>query len=340
MEDPRVFVFAALGAGTSGAEPGCEAATSPGETYTAEPGRGWRYVGLDYVAGRPAHHVRCGGRELWIDVDTSLTLRSRGLALDETFQPIPGRFRTVEVTEVVFGQPSHELFELEPPPDVAVVGPDELNCAQDPYCSASPRPVPTLQPAPADVGPPDALDSLLGAALAASEDPPAYEVVVEHWNSKYPGRTTRVAHDGDGRYRIETSFDGAVGPPSILLIGPDHHFTLDTTTDGFPIWRDTSSQSRYRPDEHYPFDVPRECAAGWQILGVDVLGERIADHIACPGPLAPDEYWIDRETRFVLRHQAMYEEQYGTEVDEVVELRFGPSPPELFELPPGADVGE
>ena len=100
-EDPRVFVFASLGAARTTPAPGCETVVSPGEEYSGTPGRGWRYVALEYVAGRPAHHVQCGD-DLWIDVATRLTLRSRAAA---PVRAGGAQTKAVEVTSVELGQP-------------------------------------------------------------------------------------------------------------------------------------------------------------------------------------------------------------------------------------------
>jgi Tol biopolymer transport system component len=138
-EDPRVFVYAALSATFAGPlQPGCEVATSPGEVYANPPGSGWRYVGLEFVVGRPAHHVSCV-RDLWIDVETSLVLRSRAPAFDDALQPIAGVFRTIEVIELEFGDQPAALFDLSPPDGVANITPEQ-ECARDPVCSATPPP--------------------------------------------------------------------------------------------------------------------------------------------------------------------------------------------------------
>jgi hypothetical protein len=116
-EDPRVFVFASLGAGRSAPAPGCEVAVSPGEEYSGIPARGWRYVALEYVAGRPAHHVRCRD-DLWIDVATRLILRSQAVAAGARGQsPEVGM---VEVTSVEVGEPRPDLFEIRRPEGVAL----------------------------------------------------------------------------------------------------------------------------------------------------------------------------------------------------------------------------
>ncbi len=182
------------------------------------------------------------------------------------------------------------------------------------------------------------LDAVLAAAMAASDVPTAYEVAVEQWSAKYPGSTTRTLHDGAGRYRMEMIFDGTTDPASVVLVGDDYHYATESTTDGVVFWRDTSSQMNGERRVGYPLRLPLECVGGWQLIGVDLVHGRIADHLACPGPLVPDEYWIDRDAHLVLRIQTMHDEAYGTDVQEVVELRFGPSPPELFDLPVGADV--
>ncbi len=128
-EDPRVFVFAALGAARSGPQPGCEVAVSPGEEYIGEPGRGWAYLAVEYVAGRPTHHVSCGGSDLWIDTETRVTLRSRGPVLGADGQPIPDQTRTIEATEVTFGQPPADLFAIRRPDGVAAIPADEDSSA-------------------------------------------------------------------------------------------------------------------------------------------------------------------------------------------------------------------
>jgi Tol biopolymer transport system component len=143
-EDPRVFVYGALSANTDGPQASCEVVTSPDEVDGRPPGSGWRYVGLEYVAGRPAHHVACV-RDLWIDVETRLILRSRAPALDGAMRPIPSAFHTTEVSGLEFGPQPAVLFELTPPDGVANITPEQ-ECARDPVCSATP--VPAFTPLP------------------------------------------------------------------------------------------------------------------------------------------------------------------------------------------------
>ena len=143
-EDPRVFVYAALSNTFAGLQPGCEVATSPGEVYDQPPGSGWQYVGLEYVIGRPAHHVVCV-RDLWIDVETRLVLRNRAPVVDDALQPVPGMYRTIEVVELAFGDQPAELFDLSRPDDVANITPEQ-ECARDPFCSATAMPPFTPRP--------------------------------------------------------------------------------------------------------------------------------------------------------------------------------------------------
>ena len=141
----------------------------PSEAGNGAAAAGWRYVGLDYVAGRPAHHVACVG-DLWIDVETRLILRTQGPAVDDAGQPIPIEF--TEVTEIAFGEQPAALFE--PPEGLARISMEEYDgyiCARDlpnevapgisdcpstaeaeatPPPEPSPTPMPTARPGPSD----------------------------------------------------------------------------------------------------------------------------------------------------------------------------------------------
>jgi len=77
---------------------------------------GWRHVGVEYIAGRPTHHVACVGDlsvdiDLWLDIETRLILRTREPETDDAGQLIPGQFGTTEVTEITFGEQPAALFE-------------------------------------------------------------------------------------------------------------------------------------------------------------------------------------------------------------------------------------
>jgi hypothetical protein len=174
-DDPRLFIRGILNSGGSG--PGCEVERDPSEVGNGTTATGWRYVGLEYVAGRPTHHVACVGDlaidiDLWLDIETRLILRAREPLTDDAGQPIPGQFSTTEVTEIAFGEQPAALFE--PPegvtrmseeaygaylctagdlPNEEVVGlgtregcPTEAEATPQP----EPSPTPDLRPSPSD----------------------------------------------------------------------------------------------------------------------------------------------------------------------------------------------
>ena len=165
-DDPRVFLRTVLNAGETG--PGCEMERDPSEVGSGTVAAGWRYVGLEYVAGRPTHHVACVG-DLWIDIETRLILRTQGPPVDDAGQPVPVEF--TEVTEIAFGEQPATLFE--PPEGVARISEDEYSayiCARDlpneltpgisdcptaeaeatPPPEPSPTPMPTVRPDTSD----------------------------------------------------------------------------------------------------------------------------------------------------------------------------------------------
>jgi hypothetical protein len=110
--DPRVLLRSVLSAETG--QPGCETQRDPSGAGDGTVAAGWQYIGLEDVAGRHTHHVTCGGSDLWIDIETRLILRTKGPAVDDARQPIPGQFSTTEVTEIAFGEQPAARFE---PPD-------------------------------------------------------------------------------------------------------------------------------------------------------------------------------------------------------------------------------
>ncbi len=115
-DDPRVFLRTILNAANAAAGPGCEMERDPSEVGNGTTATGWRYVGVEYVAGRPTHHVACVGDlsvdiDLWLDIETRLILRTREPETDDGGQLIPGQFGTTEVTEITFGEQPAALFE-------------------------------------------------------------------------------------------------------------------------------------------------------------------------------------------------------------------------------------
>ena len=168
--DPRVLLRTVLSAETG--QPGCETQRDPSGAGDGTVAAGWQYIGLEDVARRHTHHVTCGGSDLWIDIETRLVLRTKGPAVDDARQPIPGQFSTTEVTEIAFGEQPAALFG--PPDGLTRMSADAYGaylCTHDPSdeervglpglresCSADATPEPTTAPEPSAT--PTALPSL------------------------------------------------------------------------------------------------------------------------------------------------------------------------------------
>jgi len=151
-EDPRVFLLAEMLGGAASNQPGCEVTRADGDVGNGSAASGWRYVGVEYVAGRPAHHVTCGGGDLWIDAETRLVLRSRGPVRDANLQPVPDAVRTIEVTSLEFGEQPAALFEIVQPSGVAQLSAEDYQCQLVPTACATPTPTqPAYTPPPSAV---------------------------------------------------------------------------------------------------------------------------------------------------------------------------------------------
>lgn len=335
-EDPRVFVYATLGAASGGGPlaPGCEAAVSPGETYGYEPASGWTHIAVEPVAGRPAHHVKCADRELWIDPATRLTLRSRGVAVDESGLPIEGGFRTVEVTSIVTGPQPAALFDLARPAGVEAISGQEHECATNPFCLASSEPAVT--PPPAAGAARIEVDDVIRGAIDVTTVP-AFELVVSQSNGNYPDSTIRSFSDGGGRFRVEDT--GQVGTvwesTTVTLTGPDGVVGSQQEIDGTVTWHKLPARGAMTG---YPLRLPEACASGWVLVGTDMILGSPADHVRCADGADDPDWWIDRELGLVVRVQGPVDDQYGTSVREVTAIRFAAQPPELFAPPAGTDV--
>ena len=160
-DDPRVYIRALSALGFDGGS-GCEMDRDPSEAGNGIAATGWRWVGADTVAGRPAHHLACAGDEVWIDDETRLILRVRDQETDDAGNPIPGAIRTTEVTTIEFGEQPAALFAFAPPNGVAAMPMDAYLdlCPGDhaaflegPPCAGTPRtaeptPPPGPEPAP------------------------------------------------------------------------------------------------------------------------------------------------------------------------------------------------
>ena len=87
-DDPRMWIRTILNAANAAAGPGCEMERDPSEVGNGTAATGWRHVGVEYVAGRPTHHVACVGAlsvdiDLWLDIETRLILRTREPETDD-----------------------------------------------------------------------------------------------------------------------------------------------------------------------------------------------------------------------------------------------------------------
>lgn len=143
LEDPRVFLMAYTTPKLFG---GTECMNMDDGSATAS----WRYVGIEYLLGRPTHHVACPGADLWVDIETGLILRTRGPVLDDAGNIVPRAFRTIEVTALEFGDQPPHLFEFVQPDGVARMSEAEYECVQrpeQPQCGGA-SPVPAFTPAP------------------------------------------------------------------------------------------------------------------------------------------------------------------------------------------------
>jgi hypothetical protein len=341
-EDPRVFVYAALGGALSGTgkEYGCEVAISPEEVYSYTPGRAWRHLGLETVAGRPAHHVTCDGRgDLWLDVDTQLTLRSQGVRRDRDGWPIPDSLHTIEVTAIELGQPSPSLFEVRRPDGVRALSEEEYQqeqCLRSGGCVVSNRPLITPPPAPGE-GSKTGATELVRLAQEAPPGQGAYAVTFEEMSTGGPDQMARTLQmfDGTNRYRIERT--GPVGTAwestSITLIGDGYYYASETQVDGTTAWNSSSRGGQ----GGYPLEITTSCHGGWENRGVDLVAGRLADHVGCIGEDVGD-FWIDRASHLVLRTQVSDDPSVGTRVREVVDLRFALVPGVEWALPAGAVV--
>jgi hypothetical protein len=172
-EDPRVYILTTGLTGLyAGGGSGCEMTRDSSEAGNGTAATGWRYVGADSVAGRPAHHLACAGDEVWIDDETRLILRVRHQDIHQAGSPIPGTIRTTEVTKLEFGEQPAALFAFAPPNGVAAMpieayaalcGPDLAAFLEGPPCAGTPRPAevtptPAPEPSPTPVVRPNPSD--------------------------------------------------------------------------------------------------------------------------------------------------------------------------------------
>ena len=285
-EDPRLFIQTVLNIGEG---PDCEVGDGTASS-------GWRYIGAEYVAGRPTHHVACVG-DLWIDAETRLILRIREPLLDDADQPIPGRYGTTEVTEIAFGEQPAALFEApdgmahmtseaysaylctrDVQTEVEVgFGTRECESSEQPEASAAPSPTPTVRPSPRDCAVPSVPSEPTGPL---------------------PWTQASLKEDWPAPVRPEPAGGALVLPWPATIDGGQHQYTDpsgDTGSDCFPwvdirevrfpgSWNLASNQPpMIHPTEQWiaygaVFDVDSDGVPDWRYgmdnMPLDATGER------------------------------------------------------------------
>ena len=312
------------------------------------------YLGLETIMNRPAHNIRCGDVQYWIDVETRIVLRTAmAFTSSGPFDPLVPAGPTAasgpswEVTELQLGPQPVDLFSLAAPDGYTVVRADDPSCllvwfaeCVDPVTNpGSPRPYVTPPPAADSSSPPD-LAAMVDAVSAAYAAAPGLNMVIESTqhvtgDPVLVGQPFRSRHfaDGAGRFRTELS-DSAT---TTYITTGDHIWISYRRDDGSTYWMDdagTYADHGGVGDIMLGFDA--RCETGWRYEGDDLVLDRPAIHIACDA----SHFWIDRERSLILRSEFRPTDTLERLVstDQVVELEFREQPPELFDLPEGADV--
>jgi len=370
--DPRAWVFNELAAYMGNAD------NLDCEMTTPDPASAWRYIGLERVVDRPAHHIFCGG-EFWVDVETRLILRSRG-PLTADGRPVADTTRTIEVIALDLGDQPRALFDLVKPTGIRTVTRDEqvayqeaaaqeAACAADPVCAAPEVTLPT-PPAAEGAEPPAPVDQIVAAAVAARVQLRPVQITIERSRSRGGViGNDRLLFERPDLFRVERAEDRLAEIPAGTSIWSGERGVWDMRTDerGTTTWlRFTNGRNigdaAYMWLEETLFVLP-ECgpvgglADGvdgprWRHLGVDRVGAFIADHITCGDAektwnvngdqygcgCAGSEFWIDRDTHLVVRRVRPGEGGGPSDVREVVDLEFTRTPQDLFHPPAGATV--
>ena len=310
---------------------------------------GWRYVGPDRVIDRDAHHLACPRQpqgdvelpdlELWLDAELGITLRSAtwGVQMDENGQPVSPVGSEMAVESIVFGEPDPALFE--PPPGLRAITLAEYTCEYDPAsCDATPAPeapepitTPEASRPPGD--PPD-LDAIVAATLQSYVGPPAIGIVIE--DRAFLGGVVRRFTDGTSLREERSDVLDGPEPPIITLWIPDGFYETWYLDDGTTEWRRLGDTASFNvsPD-WFTLGLQATCEEGWTYLGLDLLLGAETWHIGCENR----EFWIDRERLLVLRSVTRADALHiGEDAQTVLEIKFNPQSPDLFELPEDAVV--
>jgi hypothetical protein len=325
--DPRLQIF--LGGTCCNTDPTCET--------------GWRYLGLEYVIGRPTHHVACRD-ERWIDVELGIPLRSQTWpSVRATSSPAPSTAvpagpspasgdASVAVLEI--GPQPAALF-AENPDGLRVLTPGMLACSiggpcGTPVAFASQRPSGPPPAAAIHDAPPTDLAAFIAEVHAGYATLPALELITDTYAIP-PDEETRIRQlwDGVDSTRMD-SFDSVGWKTAWLTI----HGRTYENWPGPNDWHEyPPAEGPFRPD--LSMGLPTQCPSGWQHLGFDDVGKRPAHHVVCDR----DEFWIDKETlRVVMVQHDPAPLETRVRVEVLVSMTLRPQPPELFALPEGARV--
>ena len=289
----------------------------------------WTYVALEYLIGRPTHHVACGPSSMWLDVEVRIPLRSVNVQ--------GGDLPTVEfvVLEFEVAPQPPELFEA--PADLAVVSDLEYRCATEPPCEAPATPFPsdppaaTPPPAPGAYAVPSDLDAFVAEVVARYATLGALEMTIATtWSPGDP--YWRHFFDGAGNSRGEWHYDDTEPPTIYLNRGGTLYESYGLTEDARTLWLAWDEPQKVSVPS---FGMSRRCALGWEHHGFDLVADRAAHHLVCEG----SSYWVDVEWLLGVRSEYLVD-PLGNETitEELRELRFIQPPAELFVLPPDAVV--
>ena len=339
-EDPRVFVYAALGrAGFGAHEEVCPGGTVGLEEFASSR---WTYVGREEVIGRPVDHVACEGGHFWIDTETALVLRSRGPTRGIDFMPT-GETSEIEVVDLDFTIPAGSLFAMAPPDGVQLATDEQYGvaeCHRSGLCLESPRPFATPPPANAD---PPALTAgqLVKRALEAHGPDGPYLVRTTAFSSgqdRLPDATLAV-FDGTDRGRSEQTFQvgAAYESTSTFIYRDGTSYTAELQPDGSITWS-ARPLGPGGPVDVWPLQAwELRCESGWTLAGTDLVANRVADAVVCSDD-PRTELWIDRELTVLVRIHTSDPMTAGVNVQSVDELTLGPVDPSWFDVPEDVEI--
>ena len=192
------------------------------------------------------------------------------------------------------------------------------------------------------------------ASQAAYADPPAFEMEARLAD----GSRVRYAFDGDGRFRqdiVDGTDHGLFTPGGYLVrdgrrqawygseeTGANTWFVTDAVPiiDAYPlIGMEPGWIGRVPIEGGGPLPWP-SCPDGWRFGDAGEVAGRPADQVTCDS----DAWWIDRESRLVLRHAAD-----GRVVAEALRLTLAPGfsaerflldPPQGAQIAGGEEPGD